>query len=190
MGCCVATCRCVVADDYHLEAERLNYRFALMMFLILCSVVGAPLSWHKTSGGDTVVWVGFELLHRTRHLGISLRGAEWFTKWTRETADLAVHPHGKVRGGAREDNVCGWSTRTGTALPRTIVQVHGFHPRQSTRRVPAYVSFILPSQDTTIARRPRKARQRRRGSMRKPVTRGPGLEDGSRDATAVDLLTS
>ena len=82
----------VVADDYHLKAGGMHYRLARTMFLILCSVVGAPLSWHKTSGGDTVVWVGFEHLHRTRLLGISLRRAEWFTKWARETAD-SEHIH-------------------------------------------------------------------------------------------------
>ena len=27
-----------------------HYRLALMMFFILCSTVGAPLSWHKTNG--------------------------------------------------------------------------------------------------------------------------------------------
>ena len=25
------------------------------------------LSWNKTSGGESVTWVGFELLHKTRH---------------------------------------------------------------------------------------------------------------------------
>ena len=43
----------VVADDYHLEAGGQSYRFALLCFFVLCSVVGVPLSWHKTSGGDS-----------------------------------------------------------------------------------------------------------------------------------------
>ena len=65
-----------VADDHHLEAGGQSYRSALLCFFVLCSVVGVSLSWHKTSGGDSVVWVGFELLHQTRHLGISQRRAE------------------------------------------------------------------------------------------------------------------
>ena len=78
----------MVADDYHLEAGGQSYRFALLCFFVLCLVVGVPLSRHKTSSGDSVVWVGFELLHQTRHLGISQRRAEWFMKWAREVAAM------------------------------------------------------------------------------------------------------
>ena len=54
---------------------------------ILCVIRGG---WHSViveqDVGDTVVWVGFELLHRTRQLGIFQRRAERFTRWTQETA--------------------------------------------------------------------------------------------------------
>ena len=76
----------LVADDYHLEAGGEEYRFALMTFFIICSIVGVPLSWNKTSGGETVTWVGFELLHHTRQLGISQRRADWLRRWTTEVA--------------------------------------------------------------------------------------------------------
>ena len=69
-----------VAGDNHLEAGGAEHRFALMTFFIICSIVGVPLSWNKTSGGETVTWVGFELLHRTRQLGISQRRADWFRR--------------------------------------------------------------------------------------------------------------
>ena len=104
----------VVADDYHPEAGGTHCRLA-PMFLILCSTVGAPLFWHKTSGGGTVVSVRFELL-QTRHLGMAQRRAEWFTKWARETTDSEWEDH------------VGMSPRTGTTLPRTLVQVHAPHP--------------------------------------------------------------
>ena len=76
----------LVADDFLLEAGGPEYRSALMAFFVLCAVSGAPLSWNKTAGGDTVSWVGFELLLRSHKLGISQRRAEWFTRWTREVA--------------------------------------------------------------------------------------------------------
>ena len=81
-----ATWHMLVADDYHLEAGGKEYRFALIAFFVVCSIVGVPLSWNKTSGGETVTWVGFELLHRTRQFGISQRRADWFRKWTTEVA--------------------------------------------------------------------------------------------------------
>ena len=55
----------VVADDYHLEAGGEHYRFALFAFFLLCCTCGVPLSWNKTAGGETVVWVGFEPGHFT-----------------------------------------------------------------------------------------------------------------------------
>ena len=51
----------LVADDYLLESGGPEYRIGLLFFFILCAVVGVPLSWHKTCGGGTLVWVGFEL---------------------------------------------------------------------------------------------------------------------------------
>ena len=77
----------VVAGDFRLVAGGAHYRLPLIVFFVVCSTVGVPLSWHKTAVGDTVVWVGFEILHRTRHLGISQRRAEWFVRCARETAN-------------------------------------------------------------------------------------------------------
>ena len=77
----------LVADDFHLDAGRGGYREALLSFFVLCALSGVPLSWSKTTGGDTVAWVGFEIMHRSHSIGISTRRAEWFTKWTREVAD-------------------------------------------------------------------------------------------------------
>ena len=51
----------VVADDYHLEAGGEHYRIALFAFFLLCNTCGVPLSWNKTAGGETVVWVGWHL---------------------------------------------------------------------------------------------------------------------------------
>ena len=52
----------LVAYDYLLECGGCTYRRGLLTFFVLCAVLGVPLSWHKTSGGDVLVWAGFELL--------------------------------------------------------------------------------------------------------------------------------
>ena len=72
------TWQLLVADDHHIDAGGQSYRQALVVFFVLCAVVGVSLSWHKTAGGDTVAWIGFELLHRSHTLGISERQATWF----------------------------------------------------------------------------------------------------------------
>ena len=95
-GNAARTWHIVVADDYHSEAGGPAYRSALMVFFVLCAASGVPLACHKTSGGDVVSWVGFELLHHSRSLGISQRRAEWFLNWTREVAaaeHVLIGPH-------------------------------------------------------------------------------------------------
>ena len=85
-GPLASTWHLLVADDYHLDAGGPEYRGAINCFFVFCSVIGVPLSWRKTAGGDTVSWVGFELLQRSYKIGLSERRAQWFQRWTRETA--------------------------------------------------------------------------------------------------------
>ena len=72
-----ATWHMLVANDFHLEAGGQEYRFAVTLpFFILCAVAGVFLSWSKTAGLGAVTWVGFEMLHSARQLGISHRRAD------------------------------------------------------------------------------------------------------------------
>ena len=80
IGNAATTWHMLVADDYPLECGGAAYRRGLSTFFVPCAVIGVPLSWHKTSGGDVLVWVGFELLLRSRSVGISARRAEWFVR--------------------------------------------------------------------------------------------------------------
>ena len=77
----------LVADDYLLESGGPGYRSGLLLFFVLCAAVGVPPSWHKTCGGDTLFWVGFEILLRSRCVGIPSRRGEWFTRWAEKVAD-------------------------------------------------------------------------------------------------------
>ena len=97
----------LVADDYLLESGGPEYRIGLLLFVVLCAVVGVPLSWHKTCGRDTLVWVGFELLLRSRRVGISAKRAEWFVPLGGVCCQLADNSHGILRGGARSCYVRG-----------------------------------------------------------------------------------
>ena len=72
-GHAVQTWHLLVAYDYQLDASGPSYREAIVCFFVLCSLLGVPLSWPKTSGGDTISWVGFEILHS---LGISERRSQ------------------------------------------------------------------------------------------------------------------
>ena len=133
----------VVADDYHLESGGQEYRTALVAFFVLCSTVGVPLSWAKTAGGDTVSWVGFELLHQSRHLEISQRRAEWFVKWAREIAAAeTVHMTWFEDGLGRVMHVVG-ALELERPFLGPLYRYMSLHPRNSVQKVPGYVRFFL-----------------------------------------------
>ena len=97
-GFSCTTWHMLVADDYLLECGGRFYRCGLVLFFVLCASLGVPLAWHKTAGGDTFIWVGFELLLRSHSIGISERRAEWFARWTEKIASSAtVHMGSFVR---------------------------------------------------------------------------------------------
>ena len=136
-----------LAQTWHMvvaEAGGHSYRFAQLSFLVLCSVVeSVPLSWHKTSGGDTVVWIGFELLQRTSHLGLSEPRAEWSAKWALETADATFVHMSLFEGGLGRIMFVVGALELERPFLRPLCRFMTTHPRSSARRVPPYVSFLL-----------------------------------------------
>ena len=129
----------LVADDSLLECGRAEYRSGLLLFFVLCAVVGVPLSWHKTCRGDTLVWVGFEILLRSRSVGISSRRVEWFVRWAEKVADSrTVHVSSFEEGLGRIMFVAG-----ALEHERPFLAPLTMHPRNAVRRVPPYVAFIL-----------------------------------------------
>ena len=133
----------LVADDFHLEASGPDYRAALVSFFVLCSTAGVPLSWGKTAGGDTVTWVGFELLHSTYHLGISARRASWFIKWTEEVVRAStINTASFEQGLGRLMYVAGALEHERPFLS-PLYSFLSLHPRGVVRTVPTYVKNFL-----------------------------------------------
>ena len=133
----------MVADDYHLDAGGANYRTALYHFFTLCAVAIVPLSWSKTAGGDVVSWVVFELLHRTRMLGITQRRADWLTKWSCEVAAAPVVNMVSFEEGLGRVMYVVSALEYERPFLAPLYRFMTMHPRGSSRRVPAYVRFIL-----------------------------------------------
>ena len=129
----------LVADDYLLESGGPGYR----SFSVLCAVVGVPLPWHKTCGGDALVWVGFETLLRSRIVGISSRRAEWFIRWAEKVAESPT-----IQMASFEERL-GRIMFVTDALEHErpfLAPLHKFltkHPRNAVRRFFPYVAFIL-----------------------------------------------
>ena len=142
-GGAARTWHLLVADDFHLEAGGPAYREALMVFFVLCSVAGIPLEWPKTAGGNTVSWVGFELLHRSYKVGLSERRAQWFHRWTREVADAGyVHMDAFEEGLGRVMYVAG-ALEYERPFLGPLYKFLALQPRGTVQRLPSYVVMIL-----------------------------------------------
>ena len=109
----------------------------------MCAVVGVSLSWHKTCGGDTLVWVCFELLLRSRCVGISARRAEWFVKWVETVASSATIHMGTNEEGLGQIMFVAGALEHERPFLAPLYKCLTMHPRGSIRRVPPYVAFIL-----------------------------------------------
>ena len=131
----------LLADDHHVEIGGQHFRPALLVFFLLCEVLGCPLSWNKTNGETVTNWVGFELLLTEHALGLTERRAAWVVKWARETpAAKVVHVRafeealGRIVTGALE------------LLRPFLAPLHAFAtsgPRDSVKPVSACVTFFL-----------------------------------------------
>ena len=120
-----------------------EYRFAIMVFFVLSSVLGVPLSRNKTLGGNALVWVGFELLLESDKVGISQRRAEWFVRWATEmVAALIVHMKTFEEGLGRIMFFAGALAHE-RPFSGPLYEFLTQHPHNAVRRVPANVSFIL-----------------------------------------------
>ena len=133
----------LVADDFMLECGGPRCRMGLIIFFVLCSTCGVPLSWNKRAGGDSLVWVGFEILLRSYSLGLSQRRAEWFVKWTTQVATAkTIHMAAFEEGLGRIMFVVGALEHERPFLG-PLYRFMVMHPRNAVRRVPPYVGFIL-----------------------------------------------
>ena len=138
------------ATTWHMLVQ--DYWSAIMSFFVLSAVLGVPLSWHMTVGGDVLAWVWFKLVLKAQNIGISQRRAEWFVRWTAEVASApTVHMKNFEVGFGRIMFVAGASEHEWPFPGPLCITLH---PRTAARRVPAYVAFIMHVLSQSIAKHP------------------------------------
>ena len=104
-------------------------------FFVLCDTCCVPLSWSKTSGRDTVAWVGFELLHASselRYLPTACRLVRQMDCRRRSTSMEGLGRMMFVAGALEYEK----------PFMGPLYRFLSLHPSGSVRRVPDYVSFI------------------------------------------------
>ena len=74
----------VYVDD--LRADFYGHRkfHNFLVWLLLHEMIGTPFAYHKFRGGTVVSFIGYELDHGSRLLGMSEARGEWLRGWVRE----------------------------------------------------------------------------------------------------------
>lgn len=75
------------ADDGLAMVSGPAYRKILLALLLFLTVMGAPLSWPKTRGGQQVEWLGYTVDVKKGLVGISAKKVEWLETWIGEVLD-------------------------------------------------------------------------------------------------------
>ena len=72
---------------------------ALLLQILMLSVLGVPLAWHKLRGGSECEWVGYWMDLSRFRLGISSIRAAWAVRWLNEKATEGRARLGELREG-------------------------------------------------------------------------------------------
>ncbi len=71
------------ADDLKVESAAVDHATPVLWVLWLLVILGIPLKWRKTIGGDIIPWIGYEILCAELALGITEARARWAIGWLR-----------------------------------------------------------------------------------------------------------
>ena len=69
------------SDDGWLTGRGEHFERSLVLFMFVLSLINAPLSWHKMTGGVQSEWVGYLLDVGRFQIGISEARAAWVARW-------------------------------------------------------------------------------------------------------------
>ena len=69
------------ADDGLALSSGPLYRRVVLALLLFLTVLGAPLAWPKTRGGQQVEWLGYLVDVKRGLVGISAKKVEWLRGW-------------------------------------------------------------------------------------------------------------
>ena len=77
------------SDDGWLTGRGKRFEYSLVLFMFVLSLINAPLSWHKMTGGVQSEWVGYLLDVGRFEIGISEARALWVATWIEDTPSTA-----------------------------------------------------------------------------------------------------
>ncbi len=89
----------LMADDIKAESTSANPKRAIIYVILILVVLGVPLSWHKSQGGEIVRWIGYEVNLANLALGITARRAAWCVDFLLQLSRDGRTDVGRLRSG-------------------------------------------------------------------------------------------
>ncbi len=89
----------LMADDVKAESTGEHPKRAVILVVLILVVLGVPLSWQKSQGGDVIRWIGYEVHLATLSLGITERRAAWCVDFLLQLARDGRADVGRLRSG-------------------------------------------------------------------------------------------
>ena len=143
----------LVADDLLAISAGQFIRASLSFVLVLFLVVGLPLSWKKIEGGESMSWVGYEVLLREAKLGVTEKRALWLGSWYSKLLEEKVVKVGRFQEGlGRAAFVCSALEYDRPFLAPLYTFASLYDP-EATRPLPLYVLATLQFLKGQLARR-------------------------------------
>ncbi len=133
----------LMADDVLIQSTCPYPERPVLWVLLLLSVLGFPLSWRKTQGGERAEWIGYDVWIKELRLGITSSRAAWATGWLRRISrDRTVAIDDFRSGLGRLSFIAGVLEYERPFLAPCFSFVSLHRPR-AVRPVPLYISCIL-----------------------------------------------
>ena len=143
----------LVADDLLAFSAGQFIRASLSFVLVLFLVVGLPLSWKKIEGGESMSWVGYEVLLREAKLGVTEKRALWLGSRYSKLLEEKVVKVGRFQEGlGRAAFVCSALEYDRPFLAPLYTFASLYDP-EATRPLPLYVLATLQFLKGQLARR-------------------------------------
>ncbi len=132
----------LMADDLKAESTSARPEISVLFVVLVLIVLGVPLSWHKSQGGQVIQWIGYEVHLAQLALGISQRRASWCVDFLLQLARDGQADIGQVRSGVGRLCFVVGALEWERPFLAPIFSFLSRQPKSGIRKLPLFVRVI------------------------------------------------
>ncbi len=143
----------LMADDLKAESTASDREASIVWLVVFLCILGVPLAWRKTKGGDVIDWIGYNVRLQDLSLGVSESRAAWAVGWlTRGARDKAMKVEEFTAGLGRLVFVTGALEYERPFLSPLFAWLSRQN-RRGLKKLPCYVCLVMHHLAGRIAER-------------------------------------